>query len=77
MRQRAQGIEADTAFLQGEVEAQDEAAREEAELAAAEQQYHKQLAKEIGVSLSCTCLVMQATWSLIFHRHRSFHDAKT
>ena len=51
MRQKAQGIEADTAFLQDEVEPQDKVAAEIAELAAAERQYQKQLAKEIGVSL--------------------------
>ena len=50
MRQKAQGIEADTAFLQDEAEPLDKAAQEEAELAAAERQYQKQLAKEIGVS---------------------------
>lgn len=51
MRQKAQGIEADTAFLQEEADPQDEAAKEAAELAAAERLYQKQLAKELGVSI--------------------------
>lgn len=52
LRQRAQGIEASTAFLQGGEEPLDEGAREAAELAAAEKLFQKQLAKEIGVSSS-------------------------
>lgn len=54
LRQKAQGIEADTAFLQEEGEPQDETARAAAELAAAEQLYQKQLHKEIGVPSSRT-----------------------
>lgn len=49
LRQRAQGVGADTAFLQDQAEPLDADARQAAELASAEQQYQKQLDREIGV----------------------------